>query len=191
MGIWEFINPGDAFDKGYKCGLKDGQTPNKKRNAPWTEEIKYLTAIWNREHFWKSFHEGYNKGFTDGLRMQNKVFTIDNEENKSKIETTNNTFSNNIKSNSMQRGIDGQIDLLQQMKQFLSSLIDQFEEVTKTQENFIRGLDSEGLDFKLLERFEDEFNENKSKIQNLISALDNEQIPYTEQVIKHLEDTPR
>lgn len=91
----------------------------------------------------------------------------------------------------MQRGIDGQIDLLQQMKQFLSNLIEQFEGITKTQEGFIRGLDSEGIDVKLLQRFEDEFNENKSKIQNLISAIDNEQIPYTEQVIKHLEDTPR
>lgn len=54
MSIWEFINPGDAFDKGYKCGLKDGQEGNK-RNAPWTEEIKFLTAIWNREHFGNLF----------------------------------------------------------------------------------------------------------------------------------------
>ena len=159
MGIWEFINPGDAFDKGYNCGIKDGEL-NNKRNAPWKEEIKYLTAIWNREHFWKSFHDGYNNGYLDGQRKRNGVFN-DKKDETQNIKT--NTFSNNLKNSSMQRGIEGQIELLQQMKQFLSNLIEQFEEITKTQEGFIRNLDSEGLGFQLLDRFEDEFNENKSK----------------------------
>jgi hypothetical protein len=74
MSLWEFINPGDSYEKGYECGFEDGKTPNKKRNAPWTEEIKYATAIWNREAFWKSFHDGYNKGFTDGLRERNNLY---------------------------------------------------------------------------------------------------------------------
>lgn len=185
MGIWNFINPGDAFDKGYDCGLKDGETPNKKRNAPWTEEIKYLTAIWNREHFWKSFHEGYNKGFLDGRRKLNNVFNVQKEEIKQ------TTISTNIKTNSMQRGIDGQIELLEQMKTFLSNLIQQFEEITKTQESFVRDLDSEGLDFKLLENFENSVEDNRNKINALVADIENEQIPYTEKVIRHLEDTPR
>ena len=77
MSIWEFINPGDAYDKGYAYGLADGKG-GKRKNAPWQEEIKYATALFNREHFWKSFHEGYNTGYTDGLRVKNQVFTENN-----------------------------------------------------------------------------------------------------------------
>ena len=40
MSIWEFINPGDAYDKGYAYGLADGKG-GKRKNAPWQEEIKY------------------------------------------------------------------------------------------------------------------------------------------------------
>ena len=106
-------------------------------------------------------------------------------------ETKNNIFTTLKHSGSMQRGIDGQIDLLEQMKGFLSKLSEQFENVIKTQESFIRGLDSEGLDFKLLEKFEDYLEENRNKIHSLIDGIENEEIPYTDRVIQHLEDTPR
>jgi len=180
------LNSND-YKRGHDDGYKDGFNNIDKRYFKSGLSIKF--AIHGSKAI-DTYNQGYNVGYEKGCydRLSKP------EPQTVKQETSNkqtNSFSNNLKSNSMQRGIDGQIDLLQQMKQFLSNLIEQFEEVTKTQENFIRGLDSEGIDFKLLERFEDEFNENKAKIQNLISAIDNEQIPYTEQVIKHLEDTPR
>lgn len=185
------LNSND-YKRGHKDGYNDGYNDIDKRYFKSGLSMKF--AIHGSKAI-DTYNQGYNVGYEVGCNARlssEKPPTVKIETPKQ--ETNNkqaNTFSNNLKSNNMQRGIDGQIDLLQQMKQFLSTLIDQFEEITKTQEGFIRGLDSEGIDVKLLQRFEDEFNENKSKIQNLISAIDNEQIPYTEQVIKHLEDTPR
>lgn len=180
------LNSND-YKRGHDDGYKDGFGNIDKRFFKSGLSLKF--AIHGSKAI-DTYNQGYNVGYEKGCydRLSKpEPQTVTQETNKQQT----NTFSNNIKSSNMQRGIDGQIDLLQQMKQFLSNLIEQFEGITKTQEGFIRGLDSEGIDVKLLQRFEDEFNENKSKIQNLISAIDNEQIPYTEQVIKHLEDTPR
>lgn len=91
----------------------------------------------------------------------------------------------------MQRGIDGQIELLNQMKTFLEGLSEQFDEINKRKQQFLNSLDSEGLDLKLLQRFEEYFAENKQKTRDLISKIEGEDIPYTEQVIRYLEDTPR
>lgn len=90
----------------------------------------------------------------------------------------------------MQRGIDGQIDLLGQMKNFISNLADQFEDIIKTQEGFVRGLDSEGLDYKILQKFEESVLDNRNKITSLIRDIEDEQIPYIDNVIRHLEETP-
>ena len=162
----------------------------------------------------KVFQDTYIKGYKDGYKMgvalktENKELILkllDLKPNKNKSTNPNaeqdtNQLQNqktalspksNLKSSSMQRGIDGQIDLLEQMKDFLSNLSEQFEEMMKTQEGFIRGLDSEGLDLKLLETFESYLEENKNKIKGLIDSIENEELPYTERIIRHLEDTPR
>ncbi len=103
------------------------------------------------------------------------------------------TYSNSTKKSYsiMQRGIDGQIELLNQMKAFLEGLSEQFDEINKRKQQFLNSLDGEGLDIKLLQRFEEYFEENKHKTRDLISKIEDEDIPYTEQVIRYLEDTPR
>ena len=182
------LNSND-YKRGNDDGYRDGFQGVDKRYFKSGLSLKFaLHGSKAIDTYNQGYNIGYEKGCYDRLSKPEPQ-TIKQESQN--INKQTNTFSNNLKSSNMQRGIDGQIDLLQQMKDFLSNLTEQFEEITKTQEGFIRGLDSEGIDVKLLQRFEDEFNENKSKIQNLISAIDNEQIPYTEQVIRHLEDTPR
>jgi hypothetical protein len=104
-----------------------------------------------------------------------------------KVTTTTSTKKYSV----MQRGIDGQIELLNQMKTFLEGLSEQFDEINKRKQQFLNSLDSEGLDLKLLQRFEEYFAENKQKTRDLISKIEGEDIPYTEQVIRYLEDTPR
>ena len=88
------------------------------------------------------------------------------------------------------RGIAGQIELLGQMKNFISDLSDKFEDILKTQEGFVKELDSEGLEYKILQNFEESVLENRNKITSLIRDIEDEQIPYIDRIIKHLEETP-
>lgn len=91
----------------------------------------------------------------------------------------------------MPRGIDGQLELLEKMKTFLSNLTLQFEETIKTQENFVNDLDSEGLDLKLLKTFQNDVYDNRKKIEALVCDIEKEQIPYVKKIIRYLEETPR
>ena len=77
------------------------------------------------------------------------------------------------------------------MKSFLTNVNAQFEEAIKTQSNFLDGLESEGLDLKILDRLQDFLSEKRDKLNNLISIISDEEIPYVEQIITHLEETPR
>jgi hypothetical protein len=173
----------DTYIKGYKEGYRIGKTleaADKKFNNKMKDKLHRSTEK-NLE---------YNSSRAEIGPYDQNPKSVTKLENTTK-ETQNKIFLTLNKTGSMQRGIDGQIDLLEQMKDFLSKLSQQFDEVTKTQENFIRGLDSEGLDFKLLEKFEDYLEDNRNKIRSLIDGIENEEIPYTNRVIQHLEDTPR
>jgi succinate dehydrogenase/fumarate reductase flavoprotein subunit len=104
----------------------------------------------------------------------------------------NGIYNNNTKTFSvMQRGIDGQIELLNQMKAFLQELQEQFDDINKKQQYFLNGLDGEGIDVKILQRFEEYFEETKQKLNGVVAKISSDDIPYTEQVIRYLEDTPR
>ncbi len=176
----------DAYNIGFEKGKQDAIAGNKRNVLEFKAGLKGLFAF-NNTVYMDTYMNGYKEGYRVGLTIQ--AVKEETEQKPNKIHQT--TISNNIKSNSMQRGIDGQIELLEQMKNFLSNLTQQFDEITKTQESFVRGLDSEGLDFKLLENFENSVEDNRNKINALVSDIENEQIPYTEKVIRHLEDTPR
>ena len=86
------------------------------------------------------------------------------------------------------RGIVGQIDLLNQMKDFLQNQIEQFSEIEKIQAQFLNSLDSEMIEVSYLQSFEDYANDKKAHLDSLIRAVEDEEIPYTEQVIRKLED---
>lgn len=181
MSIWEFINPGDAFDRGYKCGLKDGQEGNK-RNAPWTEEIKYATALFNREYFWKSFHDGYNTGYLDGQRMRNKVFNEQKENN-----TPNKLNSKNMANR--QTSFSHQIELLESLKSYLHGFQERLAIVAEKYEKQVNDLyDAGGMMDETFNDFHDNYVEvTKGKIQNLINQINDLDIPFVEKEIDYLE----
>lgn len=178
------LNSND-YKRGYQDGFNDGLNDVSKRfsksGLSWKFAIHGNHAI---DTYNKGYNAGYEKGCYDRMSKANpQSVTIESKQ-------TNSFNSNNIKSNSMQRGIDGQIDLLGQMKNFISNLADQFEDIIKTQEGFVRGLDSEGLDYKILQKFEESVLDNRNKITSLIRDIEDEQIPYIDNVIRHLEETP-
>jgi hypothetical protein len=176
------------YKRGYEQGIDDAKSNKDKWNysAGFSMGFSLKFALHGQKAM-ETFAKGYEVGYLDGLRVKNNIF----QEEQPKQQNKNSNNSTLIKSATMQRGIDGQIDLLDQMKSFLEGMAESFESMIQTQDAFLRGLDSEGLDLKLLQRFEEYSQNNKSKIQDLIRNLESEDIPYTQQVIKYLEDTPR
>lgn len=180
MSILEYINPGDAYDKGYKCGIEDGKK-NNKRNAPWREEIKYLTAVINREHFWKSFHEGYNVGYLDGQRIRNNVF---NEQDNQ----TNNNNNSNAKNMSRQTSFSHQIELLEDLKSYLHGFQERLAIVAEKYERQVNELYEGGMMDETFNDFHDNYvEETKAKIQALINQINDSDIPFVEKEIDFLE----
>ena len=160
MSIWEFINPGDAYDKGYAYGLADGKG-GKRKNAPWQEEIKYATALFNREHFWKSFHEGYNTGYTDGLRVKNQVFTENN------LSTTNINSSKN-----MDPSYEYQYALLSDLQKMLGDFTLQLDQLTADYMSKVGELKEAGLMNETFRRFQNQcLLPTMTKVKNLTEQL--------------------
>jgi hypothetical protein len=173
------------YNRGFDDGKNDGYAGDDKNYRRMGRSWKY--AI-HGNHSLNTYTEGYNQGYLVGKMLKATEKTPVNVQNETK---QNISSKNTINYSSMQRGIDGQIDLLQQMRAYLQQLQDQFDAINRTYQHFLNGLDAEGIDIKLLQRFEEYFEENKGVLNSLSSKIDSDDIPYTEQVIRHLEETPR
>lgn len=165
----------DAYDEGFHLGLLHARK-DKKRSAfsfGSKEGFNYLTGIANREQYFNSFMKGYNIGFLDGLREKNLKFAL------------------NLKQLNMARGIDGQIEMLQQMRYFLDEFIDTSNDLLSKYQLVLQQLDSELLDQRMLQRLEESFTETRSKISSICDSISSEDIGYISQNVRHLEETPR
>ena len=163
------------YDRGFKDGHEDGFAGREKNYLRMGKSLKF--AIHGPQAL-NTYTEGYNAGYFVGISERH-------------VKKDNTTINKTISVSAMQIGIDGQIELLDQMKSFLTNVNAQFEEAIKTQSNFLDGLESEGLDLKILDRLQDFLSEKRDKLNNLISIISDEEIPYVEQIITHLEETPR
>lgn len=178
MNVWKFINPGDAYDKGYECGIFDGKE-KKTRNAPWQEEIKYLTAVFNREHFWKSFHEGYNTGYTDGLRIRHQILS----------EQEILLINQNSKPLKMARNssIDYQIQLLEELKKSLDAFSSNLDAVTDRYEKKLQNLESNGLLIELYEHYYTTcFEPTKTRINGLKQNIIDNDLKEIDRIIEKI-----
>jgi len=140
-----------------------------------------------------TYTQGYNAGYYLGISV--RALGKCAQENmsapeKQQMKNTNGVSFNNYHI-AMQIGIDGQLDLLEQMKSFLNNINSQFEEMMQVQTNFLNGLESEGLDLKILDRCQDYLSEKRDSLNKVIAIISDEEVPYIEQIIRHLEETPR
>lgn len=167
------------YKRGYEEGYSHALEGKNKNFRGMGASLKF--AIHGNNAL-NTYTQGYNQGFSIGMRDKVRNEASKNSQNINSHKKTHST---------MHRGIDGQIELLNSMKQFLEGLSNQFDEINRQKQQFLNSLDGEGLDLKLLQRFEEYFQENRQKTNGLISKIESEDIPYTEQVIRYLEDTPR
>jgi len=182
-----YLNPPDAFNEGYQVGLLDAEA-GKPKFIKHSVYARYAFTLINREEFLKSFQDGYNTGYTDGLRKKNQIFA--NENNT----VDNLTLNKNLKTTNMskQTSFAYQIELMEALKSYLDKFQDRLGAVAQNYENRVNDLyESGGMMHETYEDFYTNYLEvTKSKIQDLIDQINDEDIPFVERQIDYFENRP-
>jgi len=87
----------------------------------------------------------------------------------------------------MPNNIVREIELLQQMIKFNQELVTSFEDSERKQRNTINQMRQEGISKTHVSKLEDHLRENKVKLNQLKSSINNNQIPRIKSIIRDLE----
>lgn len=193
MGKFADIFNADDYDRGMKEGHADGFAGKGRDFSRMGKTAKFiLGGSTTLDSYTRGYKAGYFVGAAERLRAQKQQEQQAAAPAPASSQTTNNTVNiNHLTVHIMSsRVIDGQIDLLEQMKSFLQSFTEQFDDAIRTQTSFLENLDSEGLDSGIIDTLDEYLKDKTARLQDLISYIDQEEIPYVEKVITYLEDTP-
>lgn len=86
----------------------------------------------------------------------------------------------------MPNNIVREIELLQQMIKFNQELVASFEDSERKQRNTINQMRQEGISKTHVSKLEDHLRENKVKLNQLKSSINNNQIPRIKAIIRDL-----
>lgn len=87
----------------------------------------------------------------------------------------------------MPNNIVREIELLQQMIKFNQELVTSFEDSERKQRNTINQMRQEGISKTHVSKLEDHLRENKVKLNQLKSSINNNQIPRIKSIIRDLD----
>ncbi len=170
------INVND-FDKGYQDGLKDAINGDKKEYGG----LVSVKSFFFGDVTMDTYIKGYDTGYLDGLRKRNNVFS----NNDNKINSTTQKHTN------MPNPVyASQIDILDKMKLFLQKFNQDVEEMMKTYRSYLDELDSEGLDVDNHTQLVEYYQDTEMKLKDVVSIIEENDLPYTEKMIRYLEDRP-
>lgn len=177
---------GDFSAEGHKLGLSDatqGETPNKKGGKYHWEMFKKGFRILNHNQAMKTFAQGYETGFTDGLRKREGLYGNTKESELLNEKTNTTTMSSNPEN------LQKQIELLNSFDNFLSNIQSNLNEVNTTYGKLINELYEGGLVSeyanKLKEDNHESFQAQVAKTNQWISENDKK---YAKQVIGQVKD---
>ena len=92
--------------------------------------------------------------------------------------------------NSTNRGIQGQIDLLEDMVKFLSAFKEDLSEMQVVYERFLENLDEAGLDEKEHQKFVFSYIDTQKIIKTLEQDIEDDDISYAKKMIAYLNERP-
>jgi len=180
------ILKGDFSAEGYKLGLNDatnGNKPNKKGVKYHWEMFKKGFRILNHNQAMKTFSQGYETGFTDGLRKREGLYG-----NKKESELLNQK-TNTITMSSNPENLQKQIELLNSFDNFLSNIQTNLNNVNANYSNLINELYESGLVSEYANKLKDDnhasFQSQIAKVNQWISENDKK---YAKKVIGQVQD---
>lgn len=159
--IADILNPDDS-SRGHEHGYKDGKA-GKDRNfsrLPFT--WKHLTHPCSNVPS-DTYIEGYKQGHREGLRDSKLETIISGPVTGEAKPITNNPNH----SNTMRRGIEGQLELLEEHIHYENEATQALEEMLTSEENELERLADEGLAERFTDRLEEILEEEKGLIEQL------------------------
>ena len=164
--IADILNP-DNTCQGYEDGYKAGKAGKDRdfSRLPFTK--KHLVHPFSDVPS-DTYIEGYKKGHQDGLRDSKLEIIISGPVNgEAKPLTTNQHHSN-----TMRRGIEGQLELLEEHIHYENEATQALEEMLTSEEHELERLADEGLAERFTDRLEEILEEEKGLIEQLQELKD-------------------
>ncbi len=177
----------DYTAEGHKLGLNDatsGDKPNKKGVKFHWEMLKKGFRVLNHNQAMKTFSQGYETGFTDGLRKREGLYG-----NTKENDTVKSNNDNSITMSSNPENLAKQIELLHSFENFLSNVQTNLNEVNSVYAKLIDELYNGGLVGEYAEKLKQDnhagFNAHVAKINQWIDEHDKK---YARQVAGQVKD---
>ncbi len=184
------ILTGNDYNRGFKKGREDALQDNDKWNLKAGFEMGFsLKHAIHGKYALDTFTKGYNAGYESGLKEKHTI-------NKTVDYTETNKFNtnNNLKHKTMARqtSFAHQLELMEALKSYLNGFQERLGAVAQNYESRVSELyDAGGMMDETYEDFYNNYLEvTKSKIQNLINQINEEDIPFVEKQIDYLESRP-
>ena len=180
----------DRERDGYLEGLRQARAGKRKDHRT----IGLMKAAMQPfDGSFKSYMEGLNRGYTDGLREihthQKVIDTPPPAASKSPSKPAQSTsHSRSSNQSTMTDSIGAQIEALEDLKNFLSGFAQTLNDASEEYQRYVTAVGDQGMVERVVQRYEDEFmTPNLNQIRALVSRIEGEDTPYIGREISHLE----
>ncbi len=69
------VYSGDYSKDGYNQGITDSKEKSPKNKFKFFQAVNPINYVWNFSNAYESFMQNYDKGYLDGQRVENEVYT--------------------------------------------------------------------------------------------------------------------
>lgn len=168
----------NAYRSGYQQGLADASKQPKPKQAnplPMKTGLKSIGAI-NSNVFQKTFVEGYQKGYSDGMAKRSGVYQQQSQNKTTVMSSSENTFQH-------------QIDLLKSLDNFLLNLKTSLRTSSRNYYETANDLHNQGFVEEYTARFVNEIVPNfQDTVKKIAYKIDEEDREYVQRLIKAIEE---
>jgi len=174
----------DREREGYLEGLRQARAGERKDHR--TKGL-LQAALQPFDHSFKSYMDGLNGGYAEGLRETNvtHLVTVD------PAPTAPLSPPSTPPSTSMRHIYEEQAETLRTLQGFLRQFSESLNEHMTQYERYVADLAEHQLDARTVETYESEFlASNRQRIRTLIDKIGDEDIPWLQRQLDHIEDRP-
>jgi len=150
------IYTGDYSKEGYESGMDDAKEGKPKNKYKFFKAVNPINYVWNFNNAYDSFMQNYDKGYLDGQRVVNEVYT-------------NKTQGERMSGN---QNYKYHLQLLDGLQKELNSLKLFINEIEENYNNQINSMHSAGFYDDYINTLKQKYLVFKSRMQELQNLID-------------------
>jgi len=150
------IYTGDYSKEGYDGGIDDAKKAKPKNKLKFFKAVNPINCVWNFNNAYDSFVQNYDKGYLDGQRVVNEVYT-------------NSTKGEKMSSS---QNYEYHLQLLDELQRNLNNLKPKIDELRNKYNNQLNAMHSAGFFDDYIDPLKERYMVFKSKIEELQNLID-------------------